>query len=103
MFGAPFDGKDTEYGECSHPFPFFGMHGKNSAHVDQQNLTTTTMNSLDTEMNTAVDTEMPTSSTTTRREQRNENLPGVVPPEKDSLYPHRLCSGELFEIKFPKN
>ncbi|XP_054160404.1 uncharacterized protein LOC128958550 [Oppia nitens] len=76
LFGAPFEGlpispiivcklfvcfvgKDTEFGECSHPFPFVPLNsGKSGKKLSSESV-----------------------------------LPGVMPAERDPLFPSRICNG----------
>jgi hypothetical protein len=59
-------GKDSEFGECSFPFPFVEINSKTGKNVATERA---------------------------RAEISGGNLPGVVPPERDPLFPHRLCNG----------
>jgi hypothetical protein len=59
-------GKDSEFGECSFPFPFVQINSKTGKNVATERA---------------------------RAEISGGNLPGVVPPERDPLFPHRLCNG----------
>lgn len=83
-----------EYAECSHPFPFFGMHGKTGEiQVNSTNVTTTTLSSINT-------SDVLLNATTNaplipeKRSLKNENLSAIVPRHKDSLYQQRLCNGQ---------
>ncbi|KAJ6220059.1 hypothetical protein RDWZM_005871 [Blomia tropicalis] len=113
MFGAPFEGKDSEFSECSQPFPFFGMHGKTDESLNSTRksgkpiVDTTNRSSSGVIVTTTQDTTTTSSTTTTTTTQapvtyqtlptivgeRQGRLDGVLPPEKDSLYPHRMCNG----------
>lgn len=76
-------GKDSEYGECPHTNPFFGMHGKVGDIQVASNQTLTVENST---LPVAVTNE-------TTRESRKNELPGVINGDKDPLFPHRTCNG----------
>ncbi len=80
MFGAPFEGKDSEYGECSHPFPFFGMSGKTGeqggAPQALQNITTSAKSAAPP---SSTSTSTTTSTTTTTTTTTASTLSGRTP------------------------
>lgn len=82
-------GKDSELGECSQPFPFFGLHGKtNEFQANNTNESSTSVSPL---INSTTPKDLG------QRETRSERLPGAL---KDQMYAQRLCNGnDVIELR----
>ncbi|KAH9497009.1 uncharacterized protein LOC124494186 [Dermatophagoides farinae] len=103
MFGAPFEGKDNEYSDCSQSFPFFGMQGKTEDSEPVINSTATQMtlyglNDNQETVSPSVTTMTPstvTENSLIMAENREDNMSEKNNPtlDKDSLYIHRCQNG----------
>ena len=98
MFGAPFEGKDSEYGECSHPFPFFGMSGKTGeqgAPQALQNITTSAKSAAPPSSTISTSTTTTTSTASTLSGRTPEANGGGDEDQASTLQPSSNRTGRI--------
>lgn len=103
MFGAPFEGKDQEFGDCQQQFPFFGMQGRtgdnetdklvNSPVTEPTPFITYSSNPVTEKLVLQPEEHKDEEILRTNEPEESTSETKNQPMEKDHLYIHRCPGG----------